>query len=71
MSEVPEIELVFDYEKVLEEAKKRFTDKEVDSQRIFDWFNELRWTQFIHYKLLEKLMFKLRIDLWRWQGKDV
>ena len=64
MSKV-EIETVFDYKEVLKAAKKRFTDKsQVSSNTIFDWFHEIGVSKFVRYELLDRLMLKLRMDLW-------
>ena len=65
-----EIQQIFNYEQVLLDAKKEFEHKEVDSNSIFGWFNELGLTKYIRYDPLETLMFKLRDDLWKHKDKQ-
>jgi len=59
---------VFDYQKLLEDAKKEFADKAVESETIFKWFREKGLTDYIYFKLREELMFRLRQDLWKHKG---
>jgi len=59
-----EIEKIFKYEELLEDAKKHFKGKDVSSKAIFDWFFEIGLSKYVHYSITERLMFKLRQDLW-------
>lgn len=60
-----EIESIFEYEKLLEDAKKYFMGREVNSKSIEEWFFDIGLSKYIHYPIVEKLMFKLRQDLWK------
>lgn len=59
-----ELEEMFKYEELLEDGKKHFAGKEVDSKAIFDWFYEIGLSKYVCYAIVEKLMFRLRQDLW-------
>ena len=55
---------MFTYEELLRDAKKYFAGKGVYSKAIFDWFHVIGLSKYVHYSIVEKLMFRLRQDLW-------
>jgi hypothetical protein len=59
-----ELDEIFQYDELLEAAKKHFAGKKVDSTAVFDWFHEIGLLQYVRFSLVEKLMFRLRTDLW-------
>ena len=55
---------MFTYEELLRDAKKYFAGKGVYSSAIFGWFYEIGLSKYVHRSIVEKLMFRLRQDLW-------
>lgn len=65
-----ELDSIFEYEKILEAAKKHFekTDpNDINFMAIAHWLGELGLGKYIKYRFLEKLTYRLREDLWRWR----
>jgi len=62
-----ELDSIFEYDKILEAAKKHFETidvNEINFMSISHWLVDLGLGKYIKYRFLEKLAFRLRDDLW-------
>jgi len=66
-----ELESIFEYDKILEAAKKHFEGIKaggINFMAISHWLVDLGLGKYIKYYFLEKLAFRLREDLWKWKS---
>jgi len=67
-----ELDSIFEYDEILEAAKKHFETidvNEINFMSISHWIVDLGLGKYIKYRFLEKLVFRLRDDLWQWRWK--
>ena len=65
-----ELDSIFEYDKILEAAKKHFENvnpNDINFMSIAHCLADLGLGKYIKYHFLEKLTYRLREDLWRWR----
>jgi len=63
-----EFDMIFEYDKILEDAKKHFEGKNINFMSVSHWLVDAGLGKYVKYRIVEKLAFRLREDLWKWRG---
>jgi len=69
---IDEFDEVFKYDKILEAAKQHFETinaNDINFMSVSHWLVDLGLGKYIKYRFVEKLVFRLRQDLWAWKAK--
>lgn len=65
-----EADMVFEYDKILEDAKKYFENidsRDINFLSVSRCIVEIGLGKYVKYHFVEKLAFRLRQDLWTWK----
>lgn len=65
-----EADIIFEYDKILEDAKKHFENTDagnINFMSVSHCLVEIGLGKYVKYHFVEKLAFRLREDLWNWK----
>jgi len=74
VEEVNIIDVIFEYDKILEDAKKQFENidaNDINFMSVSHWLVDIGLAKYVKYRFVEKLVFRLREDLWKWKKGEV